>query len=281
MDIRQLEYFRAVVEAGNISEAARRLHLSQPPVSFQMKQLEQELNVTLFERGRKEIKLTEAGKILYARAGELLSYADSTAREVAGAGTHHQFRLGMTPTVITTMMPYLKKYSRSHPDTRFEIHDGNTYQLSELLSNDTIDAAAIRTPVKTADLNTIILKEDDMIAVSQNQLNSTRTVTLEQLVQHPVILYRRYQTLILDAFHTRGLNPDIFCLCDDGRDALLWCEAGLATAIVPGSMRSLAQGMAIQKIKAEDLNTRILLAWKKDRSESDLLNEFVLTFNQR
>ena len=119
-----------------------------------------------------------------------------------------------------------------------------------------------------------------MIAVSNNMICSGKTVTLEQLVQHPIILYRRYQTLILDAFHTRGLNPDIFCLCDDGRDALLWCEAGLATAIVPGSMRGLAKDMVIQKIKAEDLNTKILLAWKKDRKESDLLNEFVQTFKK-
>lgn len=63
MEIKQLEYFRAVVESGTISAAARKLSLSQPPLSFQMKKLEDELGLSLFERGRKEIHLTEAGQL--------------------------------------------------------------------------------------------------------------------------------------------------------------------------------------------------------------------------
>ena len=68
MEIRQLEYFREIATTGSINEAARRLNMSQPPLSYQMKQLEAELNVTLFERNRTGVTLTEAGKLLYERA---------------------------------------------------------------------------------------------------------------------------------------------------------------------------------------------------------------------
>ncbi len=280
MDLRQLEYFRAVAQTGSISEAARKLHLSQPPVSVQMKQLELELGVTLFERGSREIRLTQAGQILYARSGEILSYTDSTKREVSNTGTTQTLRLGMTPTVVTTMMPYIKKYAATHPNVRFEVHDGNTYQLREMLDHGTVECAAIRTPIKLINLNTITLLQDDMIAVSHkgSKYAKENTVTLVQLAQHPIIVYRRYEQLILDAFHKRNLNPDIYCLCDDGRDALMWAEAGLATAIFPGSMREISKGLLIQTIDAYELSTEILLAWRKDRTATELLNGFIQTF---
>lgn len=70
MEIKQLEYFRAIVEAGSISGAARALHMTQPPLSYQIKMLEEELQVSLFLRGAKKITLTEAGKTLYEQAGK-------------------------------------------------------------------------------------------------------------------------------------------------------------------------------------------------------------------
>ena len=85
MDVKQLEYFRAIVDAGTISGAARVLHMTQPPLSYQVKMLEEELQVQLFLRGTKKITLTEAGKTLYDRAGSLLTMADITKREVIKA----------------------------------------------------------------------------------------------------------------------------------------------------------------------------------------------------
>lgn len=72
MELKQLEYFRAIVDAGTISGAARELHMTQPPLSYQMKMLEEELQVSLFLRGTKKITLTEAGKTLYEQGGNLL-----------------------------------------------------------------------------------------------------------------------------------------------------------------------------------------------------------------
>ena len=81
MELRQLEYFRVIAETESIHEAARRLNMSQPPLSYQLKQLETELNVILFERTRQGVRLTEAGKLLYDRSANLLEYVKSTELE--------------------------------------------------------------------------------------------------------------------------------------------------------------------------------------------------------
>lgn len=86
MELRQLEYFCRIAESGSIHEAARRLNMSQPPLSYQLKQLEQEFHTTLLVRTSKGVELTEAGQMLYRRANSLLEYARSTSREVSEAG---------------------------------------------------------------------------------------------------------------------------------------------------------------------------------------------------
>ena len=92
MELRQLEYFRVIAETESIHEAARRLNMSQPPLSYQLKQLEAELNVTLFERTRQGVRLTEAGKLLYDRSANLLEYVKSTELEVAKVGKKRVLR---------------------------------------------------------------------------------------------------------------------------------------------------------------------------------------------
>ena len=74
MEIRQLEYFRKIAQTGSINEAARQLNMSQPPLSYQLKLLEEELDVVLFERSRQGVTMTEAGKLLYQRSEGLLQF---------------------------------------------------------------------------------------------------------------------------------------------------------------------------------------------------------------
>ena len=81
MNFKQLEYFVAVADAGSISSAARSLHISQPPLSTQMHLLEEELGQSLFERGSRSIKLTDAGRFFYERAQSILDMAEGTRKE--------------------------------------------------------------------------------------------------------------------------------------------------------------------------------------------------------
>ena len=103
MELKQLEYFRAIVDAGTISGAARELHMTQPPLSYQMKMLEEELQVPLFLRGTKKITLTEAGKTLYEQSGNLLMLSDLTKQEVLKASQAATLHIGMTPSTVSMM----------------------------------------------------------------------------------------------------------------------------------------------------------------------------------
>ena len=224
MDIRQLEYFRKIAETGSISEAARQLHLSQPPLSYQLRGLEEELGVQLVARSRQGVSLTEAGKLLYQRAGELLRFADSAKIEVSQAGRRQVLRLGMTSTTVAPMMPIVSAFSRRNPRVHFEIHDGPSFSLYNLLLNGIIDLSVVRTPLRLDEVEHMVLQEDRMIAVSAAPFSAS-SLRLADLASYPLILYRRYQNFILDAFHAQGLEPEVFCLCDDARSAMQWAEA--------------------------------------------------------
>ena len=93
MELRQLEYFRQIADTHSFNEAARHLNMSQPPLSYQIHQLEEELGVQLFERTSKGVILTNAGEVLYERAGNLLDYADSAKLEVTKAGKKRVLRI--------------------------------------------------------------------------------------------------------------------------------------------------------------------------------------------
>lgn len=277
MELKQLEYFRAIADTGSINEAAKRLHMSQPPLSYQMKQLEEELGVQLLERTRKGVTLTEAGELLYARAENILQYAQSASIEVANTGKSRVLRVGMTPTSVTIMMPYLSRFSKAFPHVRFEVRDGSTFTLSNLLADGIIEVSAMRTPVKLENMESLPLLHDHMVAASACPLPQTQNGAIlpQHLTRLPLILYRRYESFILDAFHAKGLSPQVFCVCDDARDALLWVENGLATAIFPNSMQELCDGLHLYDIDDPCLNTDILLVWAKNRRPSQTLREFL------
>lgn len=144
MEIKQPEYFRAIVEAGSISGAARALHMTQPPLSYQIRMLEEELQVSLFLRGTKKITLTEAGKTLYEQAGKILTLTDLTKSEVIKSSQAATLHIGMTPSTVPMMSDYLLQFSRLYPQIRFDVHEGSSFTLKDHLKNQQIDVTTLR-----------------------------------------------------------------------------------------------------------------------------------------
>ena len=253
--------------------------MSQPPLSYQIKQLEAELNVKLFERTRAGVTLTEAGKLLYDRTENILNYVRSTELEVSKAGKKQVLRIGITPTTVTTIMPYISRFSRENSDVNFEVRDAITFTLLNYLMDGIIDVSVVRTPIKLEGLNYLELSEEPMIAVLPPEFpeNGTKKegISLKELTGCPLIIYRRYEEFLMKAFGEKNLLPDIFCVCDDPRDAMLWVQEGLATAVFPRSMEDLCTDLPIRIIEEEKLKTRILLAWKKDRRSSAVMQDFI------
>ena len=146
MELRIIEYFLAVVREGNISAAAQTLHISQPALSRQLKDLEEELGVTLFERGNRRIVLSEEGMILRKRAEEIIRLVHQTEKEVT------EVRNSVSGDVYigageSSAFHYVSRAAgnirRLYPDIRFHIISGDTRDLMDLLSRGLVDFALI------------------------------------------------------------------------------------------------------------------------------------------
>ena len=277
MELRQLEYFRAIVDSGTISGAARELHMTQPPLSYQMKMLEAELQVSLFLRGTKKITLTEAGKTLYEQAGKLLMMSELTKKEVVKSGQEATLHIGMTPSTVSMMSDYLIRFAEKYPQVHFDIHEGSTFILKEQLENQQIDLTTLRTPVVLNGCETRLLAKEKLMAMANPEcqmLQGCASITLSQLAKQPLILSHRYQKYMSSAFEQAGLVCDFYCTCEDARTALTMAEKGLGVAILPDSMLQFSDKMKGCSISDADLSTEILLAWKKGR-QSDEVREFL------
>ena len=277
MELRQLEYFRAIVDSGTISGAARELHMTQPPLSYQMKMLEAELQVPLFLRGTKKITLTEAGKTLYEQAGKLLMMSELTKKEVVKSGQEATLHIGMTPSTVSMMSDYLIRFAEKYPQVHFDIHEGSTFILKEQLENQQIDLTTLRTPVVLNGCETRLLAKEKLMAMANPEcqmLQGCASITLSQLAKQPLILSHRYQKYASSAFEQAGLVCDFYCICEDARTALTMAEKGLGVAILPDSMLQFSDKMKGCSISDADLSTEILLAWKKGR-QSDEVREFL------
>ena len=255
MEIKQLEYFRAIVDEGTISGAARALHMTQPPLSYQMKMLEEELQVRLFARGSKHIRLTEAGKALYVRAESLLTMTD------------------------IMMAKYLVKYTSHHPDIRFVIHDGSTFTLKDELENGILDVTTLRTPIALNGFCSKLLRQEQLMAmVPQGQEEEgLRELTLEELAGHHLILSKRHRKYVLSIFEKHGLSCDVYYECEDARTAMSLAASGLGTAILPASMRGQSEKICPIPIAEKELITDVLLVWRNEE-HSDVVESFIREF---
>lgn len=268
MEIKQLEYFRAIVDAGTISGAARELHMTQPPLSYQMKMLENELQVSLFLRGTKKITLTEAGKTLYEQAEKILMLTKVTKQEVIKSSQVATLHIGMTPSTVSMMSDYLLRFSKKHPKLHFDIHEASTFTLKDQLENQQIDVTTLRTPIALNGCETKILAKENLLAMAIPEyplLKGRSSVSLHELSGQPLILSQRYWKYMLSAFERAGLTCDIYCSCEDARTAMTMAEKGLGIAILPASMMKLSNQLKACIVSDTDLTTEILLAWRKGR----------------
>ena len=248
--------------------------MTQPPLSYQMKMLEEELQVPLFIRGMKHITLTEAGKTLYEQAGKILMLSEVTKREVIKSSQAATIHIGMTPSTVSMMSHYLMRFAKSHPNIHFDIHEGSTFTLREQLENGVVDITTLRTPIVLKGCESRTLMQEKLLAMAaagNPVLEKNKDgITLEELSEQKLILSHRYRSYLLSAFEKKGLLCDIYCECEDARTAMTLAEKGLGIAILPASMHKLSDQMQSCDILHADLATEILLAWRKGRMPEEV-----------
>ncbi|MEY8352357.1 LysR family transcriptional regulator [Lachnospiraceae bacterium 54-53] len=284
---RQLYYFTVVAESGSFTAAAKKLGLSQPPLSKQIMLLEEELGVKLFERGSRKTELTEAGAFLYSRARDILTMMSAVTEELLHfpSATRGVLKLGTISSSGNLLQNFIKDFCGSHPNVRFEITEGNTYELLEKMKNGTVECAIVRTPFNGEGFECAYGQKEPLMAVGYPSYFtgiSANKIQLTDLTGKPLIYYRRFDSIISLAFQNRGIEPNIFCRNDDARTCLQWAKTGLGIALVPESISKTEEhtGLALRQIDSEDTVTCMAAIYKKNGYVSDIARKFVAFFGE-
>lgn len=196
MDIRIMEYYLAVTREGNISAAAEVLHVSQPALSRQIRDLEEELGVTLFERGSRRITLTEEGMILRRRAEEMVRLMQMTQSEISQARRHisGEVHIGAGESLAFHHLSEIAgNIHRDYPNIRFTITSGDTADLMEQLDEGLIDIALIFTDYDRSQYHGIRLPKCDKLGLLMRKgdpLEAKESITVSDLKRLPLIIPR-------------------------------------------------------------------------------------------
>ena len=273
MNLKQLEYFVAIAEEGQITAAARRLHISQPPLSYELAQLERKLGTQLVRRGPRGVTLTEAGRLLHERAARILAMATATAREVSSVGK------GLTGTLCLAICDSaaglapgarLAQLAERAPDVTVEVRCGSVPKVLELVAGGIAEVGVVRTPFSSQGLRCRYAPAEPLVAVLPPKMErgSELEVGLADLAGVPIACDRRTAALLPEA-------P--FCLTDDDRATCACAAAGLGVGLVPRSLLAVCDtgDCYIKTVTEKDLETRAAVIWKADRALSPLAERAV------
>lgn len=280
MDLKQLYYYTAIVDEGSISAAAKKLHISQPPLSNQMKALESELGVVLFERGIRSITLTDAGKLMYTRAKAILDMTSSTKMEMNHLGNQlgGTIRLGMvSSTSIGEIAVKLQEFCRRYPQVQYQIHEGNTYQMLDALKTNQIDMALVRAPFPEEGLVCHKFSEEYFVGVGRLEM-LPKQEGIEGLSDQPLILYRRWEPVFRQAFENKHLQFRPACIADNAWTCVQMARTGMGIAIVPETFAIDNPDLHIYRIQDEQMKSQLMLARRDDHFMSHVTKRFFEKF---
>ena len=280
MDIRQMKYFKTIVEEGTISKAAKKLHMAQPPLSMQLKQLEEELSVILLKRGNKQIELTEAGNRFYKRCLQILDLTEITKNELKQS-YQDVLRIGITSSNSGLIQQEsIQEFIKKNKHVQYAIHEGSTYEILDLLLSHNIDLGIVRTPFDTSQVNTFYLEKEPMIAIGKKEYFINTKRKIKDFKDTPLIIHQRYLPLINDYCLNKLIQIQLKVTCDDSRRSLIWANSGIGVAICPMSSLALPYDHSLVYTILEDKNlyTGIAFITRKNEEVSALLNEFIEHF---
>lgn len=280
MDIRQMKYFKTIVEEGTISKAAKKLHMAQPPLSMQLKQLEEELSVILLKRGNKQIELTEAGNRFYKRCLQILDLTEITKNELK-LSYQDVLRIGITSSNSGLIQQEsIQEFIKKNKHVQYAIHEGSTYEILDLLLSHNIDLGIVRTPFDTSQVNTFYLEKEPMIAIGKKEYFINTKRKIKDFKDTPLIIHQRYLPLINDYCLNKLIQIQLKVTCDDSRTSLIWANSGIGVAICPMSSLALPYDHSLVYTILEDKNlyTGIAFITRKNEEVSALLNEFIERF---
>jgi len=280
MDMRQLRYFLAIVQEGQITRAAKQLNMEQPPLSRQLKLIEQELGVVLFDRNGKRLQLTQAGEMLRDRAIGLLKQFEETITYVQelGEGVQGTLSIGAVVSCISLLPPVLRRFTEKYPQVTFKIQEGDHFLLGELLENRDLEFIVTRLPFQSdfqsQHYSVLPLPSDPFVAfLPAEWVPAGKTsMTMEELAGFPFLSLKTDRTTgmhnqVFDEFRKRGPEPRVVSECSSVAITISLVAAGIGAAILPKSVMNSFSPSSIAQIGIEnsEFQSEVGVVWLRDR----------------
>ena len=284
MDLRGLHYFSVVAEELNFTRAAQRLCMSQPPLSNQIKALEEELGTPLFLRGGRTLQLTEAGKVLYRRASQLLDLAERTQEEVSSLA------MGLSGTLclgsVAGLAPFLAArwlagFREEYPLVRFEIVNGSSDDIIDQIQRGYIELGLIAAPYDDEHLEGIPVGDEPWCAIMSRRnplaAEPEKPLPLRELAGQPLIVPHRRSRVdeIRSWFQQAGAEPTIIGEHSNYVDVLAMASADVGISIFPQTAPETMPGIVCRRIVEPSHQARYLLVRKRNTSISELSQAFL------
>jgi len=277
MELRHLHYFIAVAEELHFSRAAERLCISQPPLSQQIRDLEDELGVKLFERTKRYVQLTEAGKVFLERSYLVLAQLEQ-AIEVTqriGRGEVGRVAIGFVDSATYTVLPdILKVFREQFPAVELRLHELTTAQQIHALHHNQIDVGVVRSAIIEPGLSTeCVLQESLVLALPQTHPLSAHvkvsvsTLADEFFILFPAKLGPVFYEQIIQICQQAGFRPKVTQEAVQMQTIIGLVAAGLGIAFVPASLQNFHRsGVIYRPLQEQTPQAGLYLAWRQHDS---------------
>jgi DNA-binding transcriptional LysR family regulator len=280
VELRHLRYFYVVAAERNFTRAAAKLNMAQPPLSRQVRQLEEELGAALFVRGSRPLELTEAGRLLLEHATQVLDRIEDIRTGVRALGSSRRiaYPIGFVGSTIYGALPRaLRRFRAARPDLDVRLVEMTTLQQLSALDERRIAIGFGRLRLEQIGLTQRVLREEPLVvALSSDSplAEGTDPLPLAALTAEPLVIYPRkprpsFADQALAFFRDRGLLPDSVVEAGDLQTALGLVASGAGLCLTPESVVGSRRDIAFLPIAEVDVTSPIIATTRAgERSEA-------------
>ncbi|WP_299233319.1 LysR family transcriptional regulator [uncultured Halomonas sp.] len=282
MELRHLRYFCVVAEELNLTCAAERLHMSQPPLSRQIKKLENEVGAELFERGSRGLRLTPTGQFFRQHAIQILEKVDATLESTRRMARSKRimFGIGFVPSVFYGQLPLLVRDLRQKDDVELTLAELTTVQQIQALKAGRIDLGFGRLRIDDPDVEQEVLFDEPLIAAlpSGHPLEGT-TPTLEELARYPLILFPAkprpsMADMVLGLFRRKALKVEVVQEANELQTALGLVASEVGITLVPEQVRRVQRdGISYVYLADPSLTSAVICSRRRGEAPSPVMEE--------
>ena len=284
MDLKTLKYFTVVAEELNITRAAEKLKMSQPPLSNQIKALESELDTQLFIRGKRHLQLTDAGALLYRRSVQILNMSEKAKQEIISLGAELSGLINIG--VVEGRAPFflarwISGFKEEFPNVQYSLWNGSSDDVLDRMRAGLLDVAVIASPYDSEHLHGFAVGREPWVALMSKEhplaKESGDTIPLKSLVNEPLIVPARKSRVeaIRRWFREVDAEPNIICEMSNYINAVALTERNVGISIFPQTTYT-PNSLLVSKIVTDtERQIEYSLVWLKGRMLSELEHEFV------